>query len=79
MTIGLDIVGEDKMDAVATAMKARGTKGRLDVKGGEVKVEVEDFEAAPVWERDPSVVEEPIDISRISTSRLLQFAVLVVS
>lgn len=68
------------MDAVANAMKARGTKGRRDTKGGgEVKVEVEDFEAAPVWERDPSVVEEPIDISRISASRLLHFAVLVVS
>lgn len=66
------------MDAVATAMKARGAKGRRIIQGGEVKVEVEDFEAAPVWERDPSVVEEPIDISRISTSRLLHVSILAV-
>lgn len=71
VTLGLDLVGEDKMDAVVTAIKAKGTKERRDVEG-EVKQEKNDFEAVPVWGGDPSVVEEPIDINRISSRLLLE-------
>lgn len=75
VTIGLDLVGENNMDAVATAMKAKGTTGRGDVRG-DVKREMKEFQLDRVWEGDPSVVEEPIAMSRISSSRSLIMVLL---
>ena len=64
---GVDIVEEDKMDAVVAAMKESKRRGQSTAGGGQPtaggEVKIEDLEAGPTWERDPSVVEEPVDIS----------------
>ncbi|CAN0330304.1 unnamed protein product [Ascophyllum nodosum] len=67
MMFGVDIVEEDKMDAVVAAMKESKRRGQSTAGGGQPtaggEVKIEDLEAGPTWERDPSVVEEPVDIS----------------
>ena len=60
MTIGVDIVGEDKMDKLMTAINEKETKAE-EKAGGEAKIE--DVEAQSRWERDDSN-KEPTEISR---------------
>lgn len=67
MTIGVDIIGEDKIDSLAAAMKAKGTKGRGDTEDV-VKTEEEDVEVTPEWQRDPPVEGE---VSNMSSNRLV--------
>lgn len=50
MTIGVNIIGEDEMDSLAASMKTKGTNEGGD-KRKVVKIEVEDVEVAPEWDR----------------------------
>lgn len=71
LTIGVDIIGEDKMDSLAAAMKAEETKGRGDTEI-DVKFEGEDSET-PEWERDTSIgTELP---NNVTENRLVRFCI----
>lgn len=56
--LGVDIVDEEGMDNFLGPKKNKN-RGRG---GGDEKME--DYEAAPAWEREPSVAEDPVDLSR---------------
>ena len=64
MIIGVDIVGEDKMDKLMTAINETETKAE-EKAGREAKIE--DVEAQSRWERDDSNKEQ----TEISRTRLL--------
>ena len=55
MIIGVDIVGEDKMDKLMTAINEKETKAE-EKAGREAKIE--DVEAQSRWERDDSNKEQ---------------------
>ena len=51
----MDIVGEDEIDTMMTAMEG---KGGQEQKKGEIKMEMGDMEAPPLWERETSAMEK---------------------
>lgn len=80
--IGFDIVGEDNMKALTTAIKPKGTKGPGDEgkiegdKGLDDKPEVKiGVEATPVWKPGPTMPVVPIDTRSYRLAMFL-FAVL---
>ena len=60
MIIGVDIVGEDKMDNLMSSINGKETKA--PEKAGE-EVKMEDGEAQPHWEGDEPT-KEPTEINR---------------
>lgn len=65
MMLGVDLVGEERMDQLLGPKKEKRKRDwfRRRFGGGEIKEE--DFEAAPAWERTASEApESPIDLSR---------------